>query len=250
MKTGLIFSVPDRIYVDGRLLTIGELRIAIEDNDMKILEPLIHQITREAALKKQDSLTFAFLVVVIRPIIKEAISREFSTYREEVDFADFFSGALAAIWIKLPSYDPTKSKLSTFVYRQTRDGNRSFTRNSQKFYEACKKFKADPALIAEHMSATYIKAIDEIAYVDSDLTQFEEDEAIKPKFEAIDRMWKNLDERTAKILKLHFIDDHSPKEVAELLGPPITEKTVYEYIQRAVNKARKTVEKDLNEKRG
>ena len=72
MKTGPIFSVPDRIYVDDRLLSIGELRVAIEDNDMEILEPLIDQITREAAAKKQDSLTFAFLVVVIRPIIKEA----------------------------------------------------------------------------------------------------------------------------------------------------------------------------------
>jgi RNA polymerase sigma factor (sigma-70 family) len=250
MKSGPIFNVPDEIYVDDRLLTIGDLRVAIEDNDMEILKPLIEQITREASEKKLDSVTFAFLVVVIRPIIREAISREFSTYREEVDFADFFGGALAAIWIKLPSYDPTKSKLSTFVYRQTRDGNRSFTRNSQKFYEACKKFNSNPALIAEHMSVEYVKATDEFAYEDNDIIQFEENDANKSKLEAIDRMWHNLDERTAKILKLHLVDKHSPLEVAEMLGPPITEKTVYEYISRAINKARKTVEKDLNEKRG
>jgi RNA polymerase sigma factor (sigma-70 family) len=250
MKTGPIFKVPTEIYVDDRLLTISELRIAIQDNDMGILLPLIEQITREASEKKEDSLTFAFLVVVIRPIIKEAISREFATYREEFDFADFFSGALAAIWIKLPFYDPTKSKLSTYIYRQTRDGNRSFTRNSEKFYEACKKFNADPALIAEHMSAIFVKETGEIAYEDSGLLEIEENDAEKFRFEAIDRMWKNLDERTAKILKLHFIDELSPKEVAEILGPPITEKTVYEYISRALNKARKTVEKDINEKRG
>jgi RNA polymerase sigma factor (sigma-70 family) len=250
MKTGPIFNVPDEIYVDDRLLTISELRLAIQDNDMGIIGPLIEQITREASERKQNSLTFAFLVVVIRPIIKEAISREFATYREEVDFADFFAGALAAIWIKLPSYDPTKSKLSTYIYRQTRDGNRSFTRNSEKFYEACKKFIADPALIAEHMSAIFVKDTGEIAYEESGLLEFEENDENKFRFEAIDRMWKNLDERTAKILKIHFIDGHSPKEVADILGPPITEKTVYEYISRAVNKARRTVEKDFNEKRG
>ena len=105
-------------------------------------------------------------------------------------------------------------------------------------------------MIAEHMSATYVKATGEFAYEDANIIQFEEDESNKPKLQAIDKMWKNLDERTATILKLHLVENHSPKKIAELLGPPITEKNVYEYIQRAVNKARKTVEKDLNEKRG
>jgi RNA polymerase sigma factor (sigma-70 family) len=100
------------------------------------------------------------------------------------------------------------------------------------------------------MSAIFVKATGEIAYEESGLLEFEENDANKSRFEAIDRMWKNLDERTTKILKLHFIDERSPKEVADILGPPITEKTVYEYISRAVNKARKTVEKDINEKRG
>ena len=96
MKPGPIFNVPDDIYVGDRRLTIGELRLGIVDNDMTIIGPLIDQIIRDASEKKQDSVTFAFLVVVIRPIIKGAILREFSAYREEVDFADFFSGSSSA----------------------------------------------------------------------------------------------------------------------------------------------------------
>jgi RNA polymerase sigma factor (sigma-70 family) len=243
MKTGPIFNVPDEIYVGERLLKIGELRLAIEDNDMTVLTPLIEQIIREAAENKKESLTFAFLVVVIRPFIKAAITREFATYRNDLDFAEFFSGALTAIWIKLPDYDPSKSKFSTFVYRQTRDGNRSFTRNSEKFYEACRRFNSNPALIAEHLSMEYLSKTDELVYEDKNLLEFEENEASQQKLRAIDRMWKNLDERTAKILKLHLIDNYSPKEIADLVGPPVTEKTVYEYIRRAIDKARKTVEK-------
>ena len=216
MKSGPIFNVPNEIYLDDRILTIGELRIAIEDNDVSIIEPLIKQIIREAAEKRVDSVTFAFLVVVIRPIIKSAISREFATYREESDFADFFSGALAAIWVKLPFYDSSKSKFSTFVYRLTRDGNRSFTRNSEKFYEACRQFNGNPSLMAEHMSASFIQDSGDFAYEDSSIIEIEDNDLAKKRLEAIDKMWINLDERTRSILKLYLVENHSPKEVAFL----------------------------------
>ncbi len=250
MMSSPIFKVPNEIYLEDGILTLSDLRIAIEDNDMKILEPLIKQIIREAAERRVDSLSFAFLIVAIRPIIRSAISREFATYREEVDFADFFSGALTAIWLKLPFYDSTKSSFSTFVYRQTRDGNRTFTRNSEKFYGACKKFNGNPSLIAEQMSVTYSQEAQDFVYEDTSLIQIEENDLAKKRLEAIDRIWKNLDDRTQRILKLHLLDDHSPKQVAELIGPPITEKTVYEYINRAINKARRAVEKEYNEERG
>ena len=53
-----------------------------------------------------------------------------------------------------------------------------------------------------------------------------------------------------KIIQIHIIENKSPKELAELLGPPLTEKTVYEYIKRALNKVRLAVEKVYTEKEG
>jgi RNA polymerase sigma factor (sigma-70 family) len=243
------FNAPDEIVIAGNPLSIKQLREAIVENDMTVIKPLIDQILMDASNQKTDSVAFAFLVVVIRPIIKTAIQREFRTY-QDADFGDFFLGALTAIWIKLPQYDPKLSKFSTYVYRQTRDGNRSFTRNSEKFYEACRQFNSNPAMVVQNMAVEYSAKSDDLIYEDTGFAEFEDSDLSQKRLGAIEKVWDNLDERTQAIIKLHFLDNRTPKEVAEIIGPPLNERTVHEYIARATNKLRIAVEKEYKEKEG
>jgi RNA polymerase sigma factor (sigma-70 family) len=242
-----IFYCPDQILIGGVSVTQKDLRLAIKDNDMVVLQPLIDQILIDASLKKTDSVAFDFLLAGIRPIIETAIQREFPTYLE-ADFPDFFLGALTAIWLKLPQYDSSKSKLSTFVYWQTKTGNRNFTRSSEKFYEACRQFNSNPSMVVQNLAAEYSQTADDYYYEEAGFQQFEDNDLNKRRLEAIVIAMDNLDSRTRSIIQLHLLEDRSPKEVAEIIGPPITEKTVYEYIRRAINKLRLSVEKIYQER--
>ena len=248
MKYEPIFNAPEELNINGTLVTNHDLRLAIEDNDLGIIQPLIDLILFDAGNKRTDSEAFAFLIIGIRPIIRTAIAREFGTYSDD-NFPDFFLGALTAIWIKLPDYDPKLSKFSTFVYRLTRDGNRSFTRNSERFYEACRRFNANPAAVIQDLAVSYSRKLDDYVYEESGIASVENMDLSEKRIAAIAKIWNNLDVRTAQIIKLHLIENKTPKEVADILGPPLNENTVYEYIKRAINKVRIAVNKEYDEKR-
>ena len=61
-----IFNAPSELSVLDKIISTRDLRIALEDNDMGILQPLIDLILLDAANKKTDSLAFPFLVEIGR----------------------------------------------------------------------------------------------------------------------------------------------------------------------------------------